>query len=146
MTFKLNGRICNSNFARVAIMRANSDAKGLDDGQRIATISGKSIPSQLNYVDNKLSSRDIDISNSELYNFKHTGETLRDYLKENSISIDNKEYNVSSTKIVDKSGKVLVEYRNGKFFDAKGKVVHEDKIKDLLYNAKNNLARIVQNF
>lgn len=152
MTFKLNGRICNSNFARVAIMRANSKAKGLDDGQRGVKIEGlkekrlEEIPSQLNYVDNKLSSRDIDISNSELYNFKHTGETLRDYLKENSISIDNKEYNVSSTKIVDKSGKVLVEYRNGKFFDAKGKVVHEDKIKDLLYNAKNNLARIVQNF
>lgn len=152
MTFKLNGRICNSNFARVAIMRANSKAKGLDDGQRGVKIEGlkekrlEEIPSQLNYVDDKLSSRDIDISNSELNNFKHTGETLRDYLKENSISIDNKEYNVSSTKIVDKSGKVLVEYRNGKFFDAKGKVVHEDKIKDLLYNEKNNLARIVQNF
>ena len=146
MTFKLNGRICNSNFARVAIMRANSKAKGLDDGQRSVTISGKNLPSQLNYVDNKLNSRDIDISNSELYKQKHTGETLRDYLKKNSIMIDNKEYNVSSTKIVDKSGKVLVEYKNGKFFDAKGKVVHEDKIKDLLYNAKNNLARIVQNF
>lgn len=146
MTFKLNGRICNSNFARVAIMRANSKAKGLDDGQRSVTISGKKLPSQLNYVDNKLNSRDIDISNSELYKQKHTGEKLRDYLKKNSIMIDNKEYNVSSTKIVDKSGKVLVEYKNGKFFDAKGKEVQEDKIKDLLYNAKNNLARIVQNF
>ena len=41
MTFKLNGRICNSNFARVAIMRANSGAKGLDDGQRSVTISEK---------------------------------------------------------------------------------------------------------
>lgn len=146
MTFKLNGRICNSNFARVAIMRANSEAKGLDDGQRSVTISGKNLPSQLNYVDNKLNSRDIDISNSELYKHKHTGETLRDYLKKNSIMIDNKEYNVSSTKIVDKSGKVLVEYKNGKFFDAKGKEVQEDKIKDILYNAKNNIARIVQNF
>lgn len=152
MTFKLNGRICNSNFARVAIMRANSKAKGLDDGQRGVKIKGlkdkrlKEIPSQLNYVDNKLNSQDIDISNIELSNYNHTGEALRDYLKKNSIPIDNKEYNVSSTKIVDKSGKVLVEYRNGKFFDAKGKVVHEDKIKDLLYNEKNNLARIVQNF
>lgn len=62
--------------------------------------------------------------------------------------IDNKEYNVSSTKIVDKSGNVLVEYKNGKFFDAKGKEIHEDKIVDLLNKAKdkNNLARIVQNF
>ena len=154
MTFKLNGRICNSNFARVAIMRANSKAKGLDDGQRSVTIKGlkdkrlTEIPSQLNYVDNKLNSQDIDISNIELSNYNHTGEALRDYLKKNSIPIDNKEYNVSSTKIVDKSGKVLVEYKNGKFFDAKGKEVHEDKIKDILYNAKNknNLARIVQNF
>ena len=148
MTFKLNGRICNSNFARVAIMRANSEAKGLDDGQRSVTISGKSIPSQLNYVDNQLNSRYIDISNSELYADKSTGWKLRDYLKKNSIMIDNKEYNVSSTKIVDKSGNVLVEYRNGKFFDAKGKEIHEDKIVDLLNKAndKNNLARIVQNF
>lgn len=148
MTFKLNGRICNSNFARVAIMRANSDAKGLDDGQRSVTISGKNLPSQLNYVDNKLNSRDIDISNSELYADKSTGWKLRDYLKKNSIMIDNKEYNVSSTKIVDKSGNVLVEYRNGKFIDAKGKEIHEDKIVDLLNKAndKNNLARIVQNF
>lgn len=148
MTFKLNGRICNSNFARVAIMRANSEAKGLDDGQRSVTISGKSIPSQLNYVDNQLNSRDIDISNSELYADKSTGWKLRDYLKKNSIMIDNKEYNVSSTKIVDKSGNVLVEYRNGKFIDAKGKEIHEDKIVDLLNKAndKNNLARIVQNF
>ena len=154
MTFKLNGRICNSNFARVAIMRANSKAKGLDDSQRSVTIKGlkdkrlTEIPSQLNYVDNKLNSQDIDISNIELSNYNHTGEALRDYLKKNSIPIDNKEYNVSSTKIVDKSGKVLVEYKNGKFFDAKGKEVHEDKIKDILYNAKNknNLARIVQNF
>lgn len=148
MTFKLNGRICNSNFARVAIMRANSEAKGLDDGQRSVTISGKSIPSQLNYVDNQLNSRDIDISNSELYADKSTGWNLRDYLKKNSIMIDNKEYNVSSTKIVDKSGNVLVEYRNGKFIDAKGKEIHEDKIVDLLNKAndKNNLARIVQNF
>ena len=154
MTFKLNGRICNSNFARVAIMRANSKAKGLDDGQRSVTIKGlkdkrlTEIPSQLNYVDNKLNSQDIDISNIELSNYNHTGEALRDYLKKNSIPIDNKEYNVSSTKIVDKSGKVLVEYKNGKFFDAKGKEIHEDKIEDLLYKAKdkNNLARIVQNF
>lgn len=148
MTFKLNGRICNSNFARVAIMRANSEAKGLDDGQRSVTISGKSIPSQLNYVDNQLNSRDIDISNSELYADKSTGWKLRDYLKKNSIMIDNKEYNVSSTKIVDKSGNVLVEYKNGKFIDAKGKEIHEDKIVDLLNKAndKNNLARIVQNF
>lgn len=148
MTFKLNGRICNSNFARVAIMRANSEAKGLDDGQRSVTISGKTLPSQLNYVDNKLNSRDIDISNSELYADKSTGWKLRDYLKKNSIMIDNKEYNVSSTKIVDKSGNVLVEYKNGKFFDAKGKEIHEDKIVDLLNKAndKNNLARIVQNF
>lgn len=148
MTFKLNGRICNSNFARVAIMRANSEAKGLDDGQRSVTISGKNLPSQLNYVDNKLNSRDIDISNSELYADKSTGWKLRDYLKKNSIMIDNKEYNVSSTKIVDKSGNVLVEYRNGKFIDAKGKEIHEDKIVDLLNKAndKNNLARIVQNF
>lgn len=148
MTFKLNGRICNSNFARVAIMRANSEAKGLDDGQRSVTISGKTLPSQLNYVDNKLNSRDIDISNSELYADKSTGWKLRDYLKKNSIMIDNKEYNVSSTKIVDKSGNVLVEYKNGKFIDAKGKEIHEDKIVDLLNKAndKNNLARIVQNF
>lgn len=148
MTFKLNGRICNSNFARVAIMRANSKAKGLDDGQRSVTISEKNIPSQLNYVDDKLNSRDIDISNSELYADRSTGWKLRDYLKKNSIMIDNKEYNVSSTKIVDKSGNVLVEYKNGKFFDAKGKEIHEDKIVDLLNKAKdkNNLARIVQNF
>lgn len=148
MTFKLNGRICNSNFARVAIMRANSGAKGLDDGQRSVTISEKNIPSQLNYVDDKLNSRDIDISNSELFADRSTGWKLRDYLKKNSIMIDNKEYNVSSTKIVDKSGNVLVEYRNGKFFDAKGKEIHEDKIVDLLNKAKdkNNLARIVQNF
>lgn len=148
MTFKLNGRICNSNFARVAIMRANSKAKGLDDGQRIVTISEKNIPSQLNYVDDKLNSRDIDISNSELFADRSTGWKLRDYLKKNSIMIDNKEYNVSSTKIVDKSGNVLVEYKNGKFFDAKGKEIHEDKIVDLLNKAndKQNLARIVQNF
>lgn len=148
MTFKLNGRICNLNFARVAIMRANSGAKGLDDGQRSVTISEKNIPSQLNYVDDKLNSRDIDISNSELFADRSTGWKLRDYLKKNSIMIDNKEYNVSSTKIVDKSGNVLVEYKNGKFFDAKGKEIHEDKIVDLLNKAKdkNNLARIVQNF
>lgn len=148
MTFKLNGRICNSNFARVAIMRANSGAKGLDDGQRSVTISEKNIPSQLNYVDDKLNSRDIDISNSELFADRSTGWKLRDYLKKNSIMIDNKEYNVSSTKIVDKSGNVLVEYKNGKFFDAKDKEIHEDKIVDLLNKAKdkNNLARIVQNF
>lgn len=148
MTFKLNGRICNSNFARVAIMRANSGAKGLDDGQRSVTISEKNIPSQLNYVDDKLNSRDIDISNSELFADRSTGWKLRDYIKKNSIMIDNKEYNVSSTKIVDKSGNVLVEYKNGKFFDAKGKEIHEDKIVDLLNKAKdkNNLARIVQNF
>lgn len=148
MTFKLNGRICNSNFARVAIMRANSGAKGLDDGQRSVTISEKNIPSQLNYVDDKLNSRDIDISNSELFADRSTGWKLRDYLKKNSIMIDNKEYNVSSTKIVDKSGNVLVEYKKGKFFDAKGKEIHEDKIVDLLNKAKdkNNLARIVQNF
>lgn len=148
MTFKLNGRICNSNFARVAIMRANSGAKGLDDGQRSVTISEKNIPSQLNYVDDKLNSRDIDISNSELFADRSTGWKLRDYLKKNSIMIDNKEYNVFSTKIVDKSGNVLVEYKNGKFFDAKGKEIHEDKIVDLLNKAKdkNNLARIVQNF
>lgn len=148
MTFKLNGRICNSNFARVAIMRANSKAKGLDDGQRGVTISEKNIPSQLNYVDDKLNSRDIDISNSELFADRSTGWKLRDYLKKNSIMIDNKEYNVSSTKIVDKSGNVLVEYKKGKFFDAKGKEIHEDKIVDLLNKAKdkNNLARIVQNF
>lgn len=154
MTFKLNGRICNSNFARVAIMRANSKAKGLDDGQRSVTIKGlkdkrlTEIPSQLNYVDNKLNSQDIDISNIELDGDRDTGKCLKDYLEQNSISVDNKEYNVSSTKIVDKSGKVLVEYKNGKFFDAKGKEIHEDKIEDLLYKAKdkNNLARIVQNF
>lgn len=154
MTFKLNGRICNSNFARVAIMRANSEAKGLDDGQRSVTIKGlkdkrlTEIPSQLNYVDNKLNSQDIDISNIELDGDRDTGKRLKDYLVRNSIPIDNKEYNVFSTKIVDKSGKVLVEYKNGKFFDAKGKEIHEDKIKDLLYKAqdKNNLARIVQNF
>lgn len=154
MTFKLNGRICNSNFARVAIMRANSEAKGLDDGQRGIQIEGfkekrlTKIPSQLNYVDNKLSSRDIDISNIELYSSQSAGWNLRDYLKKNSIMIDNKEYNVSSTKIVDKSGNVLVEYKNGKFIDAKGKEIHEDKIVDLLNKAndKNNLARIVQNF
>ncbi len=154
MTFKLNGRICNSNFARVAIMRANSEAKGLDDGQRGVKIKGlkdkrlKEIPSQLNYVDNKLNSQDIDISNIELDGDRDTGKRLKDYLVRNSIPIDNKEYNVFSTKIVDKSGKVLVEYKNGKFFDAKGKEIHEDKIEDLLYKAqdKNNLARIVQNF
>lgn len=154
MTFKLNGRICNSNFARVAIMRANSKAKGLDDGQRSVTIKGlkdkrlTEIPSQLNYVDNKLNSQDIDISNIELDGDRDTGKCLKDYLEKNSISVDNKEYNVSFTKIVDKSGKVLVEYKNGKFFDAKGKEIHEDKIEDLLYKAKdkNNLARIVQNF
>lgn len=154
MTFKLNGRICNSNFARVAIMRANSEAKGLDDGQRGIQIEGfkekrlTKIPSQLNYVDNKLSSRDIDISNIELYSSQSAGWNLRDYLKKNSIMIDNKEYNVSSTKIVDKSGNVLVEYKNGKFFDAKGKEIHEDKIVDLLNKAndKQNIARIVQNF
>ena len=112
MTFKLNGRICNSNFARVAIMRANSKAKGLDDGQRSVTIKGlkdkrlTEIPSQLNYVDNKLNSQDIDISNIELDGDRDTGKCLKDYLEKNSISVDNKEYNVSSTKIVDKSGKI----------------------------------------
>lgn len=154
MTFKLNGRECSENFARVAIMRANSEVKGLDDGQRGIQIEGfkekrlTKIPSQLNYVDNKLSSRDIDISNIELYSSQSAGWNLRDYLKKNSIMIDNKEYNVSSTKIVDKSGNVLVEYKNGKFIDAKGKEIHEDKIVDLLNKAndKNNLARIVQNF
>lgn len=149
MTFKLNGRICNSNFARVAIMRANSKAKGLDDGQRIVTIGKEDFPSQINYVDNELNSRDIDISNSDLTKGGQTkGWKLRDYLKKNSIMIDNKEYNVSSTKIVDKSGNVLVEYKNGKFFDAKGKEIHEDKIVDLLNKAndKQNIARIVQNF
>lgn len=149
MTFKLNGRICNSNFARVAIMRANSEAKGLDDGQRIVTIGKETFPSQINYVDNKLNSRDIDISNSDLTKGGQTkGWKLRDYLKKNQIIIDNKEYKISSTKIVDKSGKVLVEYKNGKFFDAKGKEIHEDKIVDLLNKAndKQNIARIVQNF
>lgn len=149
MTFKLNGRICNSNFARVAIMRANSKAKGLDDGQRIVTIGKETFPSQINYVDNKLNSRDIDISNSDLTKGGQTkGWKLRDYLKKNQIIIDNKEYKISSTKIVDKSGKVLVEYKNGKFFDAKGKEIHEDKIVDLLNKAndKQNIARIVQNF
>lgn len=149
MTFKLNGRICNSNFARVAIMRANSEAKGLDDGQRSVTIGKETFPSQINYVDNKLNSRDIDISNSDLTKGGQTkGWKLRDYLKKNQIIIDNKEYKISSTKIVDKSGKVLVEYKNGKFFDAKGKEIHEDKIVDLLNKAndKQNIARIVQNF
>lgn len=149
MTFKLNGRICNSNFARVAIMRANSKAKGLDDGQRGVTIGEETFPSQINYVDNKLNSRDIDISNSDLTKGGQTkGWKLRDYLKKNPIIIDNKEYKISSTKIVDKSGKVLVEYKNGKFFDAKGKEIHEDKIVDLLNKAndKQNIARIVQNF
>lgn len=149
MTFKLNGRICNSNFARVAIMRANSKAKGLDDGQRSVTIGKETFPSQINYVDNKLNSRDIDISNSDLTKGGQTkGWKLRDYLKKNQIIIDNKEYKISSTKIVDKSGKVLVEYKNGKFFDAKGKEIHEDKIVDLLNKAndKQNIARIVQNF
>lgn len=149
MTFKLNGRICNSNFARVAIMRANAEAKGLDDGQRIVTIGKETFPSQINYVDNKLNSRDIDISNSDLTKGGQTkGWKLRDYLKKNQIIIDNKEYKISSTKIVDKSGKVLVEYKNGKFFDAKGKEIHEDKIVDLLNKAndKQNIARIVQNF
>lgn len=99
-------------------------------------------------MDNQLSSRDIDISNSELYSSHSTGWNLRDYLKKNQAIIDNKEYKISSTKIVDKSGKVLVEYKNGKFFDAKGKEIHEDKIVDLLNKAndKQNIARIVQNF
>lgn len=32
LVYKLNGRICNSNFARVAIMKANTGTEGLDDG------------------------------------------------------------------------------------------------------------------
>lgn len=159
MIFKLNGRECPENFARVAIMRANStdknpEIRNLDDGQRGITIGGlkqkdgRNIPTRLNYVNNQLSNRDIDISNIEVRSSHSTGWNLRDYLKNNQAMIDNKQYKISSTKIEDKSGKVLVEFKNGKFYDAKGKEIPESKIADILNKAndKHNLARIVQNF
>lgn len=161
MTFKLNGRECPENFARVAIMRANStdknpQIKNLDDGQRGIQIAGfrppkgkRSIPTQLNYENNQLNNRDIDISNMKLDRGSFSlGWKLRDFLKNNQTMIDKKQYNISSTKVEDKSGKVLVEFKDGKFYDAKGKEISEWDIIDILNKAddKHNLARIVQNF
>lgn len=165
MTFKLNGRVCPENFARVAIMRANStdknpQIKNLDDGQRGIKIDGfrppkgkRSIPTQLNYENNQLNNRTIDILGMEvdtkiMQKTLNLGKNLRDYLKNNQATIDNKQYHISSTKVEDKSGKVLLEFKDGKFYDAKGKEISEFDIIDILNkaNGKHNLARIVQNF
>lgn len=155
MTFKLNGRICNSNFARVAIMRANSKAKGLDDGQRKVELSRlrnknkKPISSQLNYNENgKLDNRNIDISNLEkIYATDSISVLLRDFMKKNKdVSIDKQTYKISSSEIRSKSGEVLVKYENGKFYNSKGKEIDIYKARDILDKASDNLASLIQKF
>lgn len=155
MTFKLNGRICNSNFARVAIMRANSKAKGLDDGQRKVELSRlrnknkKPISSQLNYNENgKLDNRNIDISNLEkIYDTDSISVLLRDFMKKNKdVSIDKQTYKISSSEIRSKSGEVLVKYENGKFYNSKGKEIDIYKARDILDKASDNLASLIQKF
>lgn len=155
MTFKLNGRICNSNFARVAIMRANSEAKGLDDGQRKVELSRlrnknkKPISSQLNYNENgKLDNRNIDISNLEkIYATDSISVLLRDFMKKNKdVSIDKQTYKISSSEIRSKSGEVLVKYENGKFYNSKGKEIDIYKARDILDKASDNLASLIQKF
>lgn len=155
MTFKLNGRICNSNFARVAIMRANSEAKGLDDGQRKVELSRlrnknkKPISSQLNYNENgKLDNRNIDISNLEkIYATDSISVLLRDFMKKNKdVSIDKQTYKISSSEIRSKSGEVLVKYGNGKFYNSKGKEIDIYKARDILDKASDNLASLIQKF
>lgn len=155
MTFKLNGRICNSNFARVAIMRANSEAKGLDDGQRKVELSRlrnknkKPISSQLNYNENgKLDNRNIDISNLEkIYATDSISVLLRDFMKKNKdVSIDKQTYKISSSEIRSKSGEVLVKYENGKFYNSKGKEIDIYKARVILDKASDNLASLIQKF
>lgn len=155
MTFKLNGRICNSNFARVAIMRANSKAKGLDDGQRKVELSRlrnknkKPISSQLNYNENgKLDNRNIDISNLEkIYATDSISVLLRDFMKKNEdVSIDKQTYKISSSEIRSKSGEVLVKYENGKFYNSKGKEIDIYKARVILDKASDNLASLIQKF
>lgn len=156
MTFKLNGRICNSNFARVAIMRANSKAKGLDDGQRkvdelprLQNKNKKPISSQLNYNENgKLDNRNIDISNLEnIYATDSISVLLRDFMKKNKdVSIDKQTYKISSSEIRSKSGEVLVKYENGKFYNSKGKEIDIYKARVILDKASDNLASLIQKF
>lgn len=156
MTFKLNGRICNSNFARVAIMRANSKAKGLDDGQRkvdelprLQNKNKKPILSQLNYNENgKLDNRNIDISNLEnIYATDSISVLLRDFMKKNKdVSIDKQTYKISSSEIRSKSGEVLVKYENGKFYNSKGKEIDIYKARVILDKASDNLASLIQKF
>lgn len=156
MTFKLNGRICNSNFARVAIMRANSKAKGLDDGQRkvdelprLQNKNKKPISSQLNYNENgKLDNRNIDISNLEnIYATDSISVLLRDFMKKNKdVSIDKQTYKISSSEIRSKSGEVLVKYENGKFYNSKGKEIDIYKAQVILDKASDNLASLIQKF
>ena len=155
MTFKLNGRICNSNFARVAIMRANSEAKGLDDGQRKVELSRlrnknkKPISSQLNYNENgKLDNRNIDISNLEkIYATDSISVLLRDFMKKNEdVPIDKQTYKISSSEIRSKSGEVLVKYENGKFYNSKGKEIDIYKARVILDKASDNLASLIQKF
>lgn len=156
MTFKLNGRICNSNFARVAIMRANSKAKGLDDGQRkvdklpgLKNKNNKPISSQLNYNENgKLDNRNIDISNLEKkYATDSISVLLRDFMKKNEdVPIDKQTYKISSSEIRSKSGEVLVKYENGKFYNSKGKEIDIYKVRVILDKASDNLASLIQKF
>lgn len=156
MTFKLNGRICNSNFARVAIMRANSKAKGLDDGQRkvdelprLQNKNKKPISSQLNYNENgKLDNRNIDISNLEnIYATDSISVLLRNFMKKNKdVSIDKQTYKISSSEIRSKSGEVLVKYENGKFYNSKGKEIDIYKARVILDKASDNLASLIQKF
>ena len=156
MTFKLNGRICNSNFARVAIIRANSKAKGLDDGQRkvdelprLQNKNKKPISSQLNYNENgKLDNRNIDISNLEnIYATDSISVLLRDFMKKNKdVSIDKQTYKISSSEIRSKSGEVLVKYENGKFYNSKGKEIDIYKARVILDKASDNLASLIQKF
>lgn len=156
MTFKLNGRICNSNFARVAIMRANSKAKGLDDGQRkvdklpgLKNKNNKPISSQLNYNENgKLDNRNIDISNLEKKHGTYSiSVLLRDFMKKNEdVPIDKQTYKISSSEIRSKSGEVLVKYENGKFYNSKGKEIDLYKARVILDKASDNLASLIQKF
>lgn len=156
MTFKLNGRICNSNFARVAIMRANSGAKGLDDGQRkvdklpgLKNKNNKPISSQLNYNENgKLDNRNIDISNLEKTHDTYSiSVLLRDFMKKNEdVPIDKQTYKISSSEIRSKSGEVLVKYENGKFYNSKGKEIDIYKARVILDKASDNLASLIQKF
>lgn len=156
MTFKLNGRICNSNFARVAIMRANSEAKGLDDGQRkvdklpgLKNKNNKPISSQLNYNENgKLDNRNIDISNLEKTHDTYSiSVLLRDFMKKNEdVPIDKQTYKISSSEIRSKSGEVLVKYENGKFYNSKGKEIDIYKARVILDKASDNLASLIQKF